>query len=164
MRRAMAAVLLVGVALVAACTPPPTGGGGTPTPTTYTNGRCVGTEGVTVIVDFTYFGNGIVIRCALGSHANGAAVLERAGFTHDFGRNPGTVCQLNGLPAEGHPACWTGVGFWSYWKATSTGAPWAYSDWGFMAGPAPQSGEVQGWRFAPFAAGTAQPPGVGTGG
>lgn len=174
MKHFATSVVLVAAGLafaVSACAPPDTGPAPSTTipspttvPTSYREGRCNGTEGVTVVVDFAFFEDRTVVRCALGPQTNGAAALGHAGFVHDAGRYPGTVCQLNGLPAAGHPACWSTVGYWSYWRATSTGAPWVYSEWGFMAGPTPAPGSVEGWRFAPFAAGTAQPPRVGTGG
>lgn len=149
------AALTLGVALMAAaCTPPPSGGGGA----TYKDGRCVGTEGVTVIVDFTPFRDEVLVRCALGSQQSGFSVLDDADLDHDPGRHPGSVCQLEGLPTQGHPYCWTTGGYWSYWKAPTTGRPWAYSEWGAGAGPSPAPGSVEGWRFAPFSAGTARPP------
>ncbi|MHB1138550.1 MAG: hypothetical protein ACYC2O_06290, partial [Microthrixaceae bacterium] len=141
----------------------------TPTPTTsppatYKNGRCTGTEGVTIVVDFAAFDGSIVVRCALGAQVSGFTALADAGFTTDPGRYPGTVCQLNGLPTQGHPYCWTTGGYWSYWKATSAGLPWTYSEWGAGPGPNPGPGAVEGWRFAPFSAGPAVPPRIGTSG
>ncbi len=178
----LAAVALV--LLAGACAAPSTGGVGTPGPTTtvkptttttsttttttipatYKNGRCVGTEGVTIVVDFTPFNNGITVRCALGPQTSGFAVLDHAAFAHDPGRYPGTVCQLNGLPTQGHPYCWTTGGYWSYWKSTTAGGPWVYSEWGAGVGPRPAAGSVEGWRFAPFSAGAAVPPRIGTSG
>lgn len=176
-RSKLLAPLVLGILiLVSACAPPATGGG-TPTtappttsttttiPSTYKNGRCNGSEGVTVVVDLVGFDNSVVVRCAVGPQATGRAALERAGFAHDPGNYPGTVCQLNGLPTQGHPYCWTSGGYWSYWKSTSAGAPWTFSEWGFTQGPAPQLGHVEGWRFWRFSDGqTALPPRVGTSG
>ncbi|NLA37447.1 MAG: hypothetical protein GX868_17415 [Actinobacteria bacterium] len=104
------------------------------------------------------------MRCALGAQANGFAVLDNADFSHHHGQYPGTVCQLEGLPTQGHPFCWTVGGYWSYWKSTTAGGAWKYSEWGAGAGPVPGPGHVEGWRFAPFANGPAQPPRVGTSG
>lgn len=162
-RRGAIAALAVSVALLAgACTVPPADGGGTTA--TYKNGRCAGTEGVTVVVDYAAFRNEVVVRCALGNPTTGFAVLDAAKFNHDPGRYPGTVCQLDGLPTQGHPYCWTTGGYWSYWRSTSAGGPWIYSEWGAGAGPALTPGAVEGWRFAPFADGAAKPPRVGTAG
>ncbi len=167
-RRALhlVAALATSLVLVAtACTPPPTGGGGTPTttPSTYKHGRCVGAEGVTVIVDRGVFAAADIIRCALGSQADGFDALANAGIATDPGGNPGTVCQLTGLPTQGFPYCWI-TGYWSYWTASATGQPWAYSEYGAGSGPAPQPGSVQGWRFGLFADGSADlPPDVATG-
>jgi len=176
----------IAVALVVAACAPPTGDPGTPpssttpssttppttaptttsstVPATYKDGRCTGTEGVTIVVDFVNLENRVTVRCALGTQASGFAALAAAGFTTDPGRYPGTVCQLNGLPTQGHPYCWTTGGYWSYWKATSAGAPWVYSEWGAGNGAAPARGSVEGWRFALFAQGAAVPPRVGTSG
>jgi hypothetical protein len=164
--------------VVAACAPPTGGGTTTPTtpttttssttsttvPPTYRAGRCIGTEGITIVVDFVGFENKVTVRCALGAQASGFTTLADAGFVTHPGRYPGTVCQLNGLPTQGHPYCWTTGGYWSYWKATSAGAPWTYSEWGAGNGPSPAPGAVEGWRFAPFAQGPAVPPRVGTSG
>jgi hypothetical protein len=153
----------VGVAVLAgACATPASGGGGGTAPT-YRDGRCVGTEGVTIVVDFDPFGDDVLVRCALGPQANGFAVLDNAGFQHDPGPNPGTVCQIEGLPTQGYPYCWTTGGYWSYWRAAVAGDPWSYRVAG-AASTAPGPGAVEGWRFAPFSAGTAQPPRVGTSG
>ncbi len=173
-------LLALGLVLAAAACAPPTDGGPPPSttptsststtttttvPSTYRNGRCAGAEGVTVVVDFAAFDGSTVVRCALGTPSNGADVLTRAGFTHDPGRWPGTVCRLAGLPTQGHPYCWTTGGYWSYWKATTPGQAWKYSEWGLTQGPAPRPGEVEGWRFGLFADGTqGQPPRVGTSG
>lgn len=159
--RNLLGLALVGIVVATAgCATTPT----TPTGATSKAGRCAGTEGVTIVVDDTPFRNDVAVRCALGPQASGFAVLAHAGFTTDPGRHPGTVCQLDGLPTQGDPYCWTTGGYWSYWKAPSAGAAWHYSDWGAGAGPSPAPGAVEGWRFAPFADGAAKPPRVGTSG
>lgn len=145
--------------LAAGCTPDTSTSGAK-----YKNGRCGGDEGVTVVVDFAAFRDEVVVRCALGAQVSGFSVLENASFSHDPGRFPGTVCQLDGLPTQGHPYCWTTGGYWSYWKAGRSGDAWTYSEWGAGAGPKPAPGAVEGWRFAPFSEGTAKPPRVGTSG
>lgn len=164
-RLLLALPLAIAALLVSGCVPEtPAGPSPTTVPGTYREGRCVGTEGVTVIVDFAAFQDRTVIRCVFGAPASGKDALEKAGFTHDPGAFPGSVCQLDGLPAQGHPYCWTTGGYWSYWKATAAGQPWKYSEWGFTAGPAPQPGHVEGWRFGLFADSThGLAPRVGTG-
>lgn len=165
-RGLLAAVALL-AALAAGCTPLPDGVPPSTTPTnppTFSEGRCLGTEGVTVVVDFAEFGGGVTVRCALGSPSTGIDALTAAGMAPDAGENPGTVCQLLGLPAQGHPYCWSTGGYWSYWRSPSAGPVWSFSDWGPASGPALTPGSVEGWRFAPFAAGAAQPPRVGTSG
>ena len=160
---AAALVLVAAAAALAACVPP-TGGGSGPTTPTFRHGRCAGTEGVTIVVDLAAFDGTVVVRCALGTQSSGFTTLADAGFTTDPGRHPGTVCQLNGLPSQGHPYCWTTGGYWTYWKAPAAGQPWTYSEWGPGAGPAPAPGAVEGWRFVLFSAGPAVPPRVGTSG
>jgi hypothetical protein len=157
-RTRLAAIMAAALVLVAAaCTTPPP-----PTGATYKNGRCAGTEGVTVVVDLDPLDDEVIVRCALGAQQSGFSVLDDADIDHDPGNFPGTVCQIEGLPTQGHPFCWTTGGFWSYWKAPAAGSPWAYSEFGAGSGPAPAPGSVEGWRFAPFSAGDAQPPRVGT--
>lgn len=167
-RRALA-VAAMGLALVAGACAPTTGGGTTTTttppvttPATYKDGRCTGTEGVTIVVDFMPFQDVVVVRCALGPQTSGFAVLAHAGFTTDPGRYPGTVCQLDGFPIQGHPFCWTTGGYWAYWKSTTAGGPWVFSEWGAGAGPSPAPGAVEGWKFGLFSAGAATPPRIGT--
>lgn len=154
----LAALLVAALTLVAgACTTPAPAPGAT-----YKEGRCAGTEGVTVVVDLDPLDSAVIVRCALGEQQSGFSVLDDARIVHDPGPLAGTVCQIEGLPTQGFPFCWTTGGFWSYWKAPSAGSPWAYSDFGAGSGPAPAAGSVEGWRFAPFSAGDAQPPRVAT--
>lgn len=131
-----------------------------PGPATYTEGRCSGSEGVSVVVDFAPLQDRIVQRCALGTQANGYAALSAVGLSYDAGRFPGGVCQIDGLPTQGYPYCWTTGGYWSYWKASSPGAAWTYSGTGPTAGAA-VAGSVEGWHFAPFSDGPATAPRVG---
>lgn len=145
-----AAAILVAAVLAPACAPGPA---------TYTEGRCVGSEGVSVVVDFAPLQDRIVQRCALGPQASGYSALSAVGLTHDAGPIAGGVCQIDGLPTQGYPYCWTTGGYWSYWKAPSVGAPWAYSPTG-AAVSAPAPGSVEGWHFAAFANGAATPPRV----
>ncbi len=153
-------VILALVVLAAACTTTPT----TPAPgQTSKDGRCAGTEGVTVVVDFAPLVDRVVVRCALGQQANGYAALTAVGLTYDAGRFPGGICQIDGLPTQGYPYCWTTGGYWSYWKASAAGSPWTYTGTGPTV-DALVPGSVEGWHFAPFASGTATAPRIGTSG
>ena len=89
------------------------------------NEACSGNSGVTVVVDATNAGGGIVVRCALGPQASGWAALEAAGFALSSPpRFPGTaVCQIDGLPASGYPDCWE-TNVWWYSHADSVRATW----------------------------------------
>ena len=152
--------LLALVLIAAACTTTPTA----PTPgQTFKDGRCAGTEGVTVVVDFAPLADRVVARCALGVQANGYAALTAIGLGYDAGRFPGGICQIDGLPTQGYPYCWTTGGYWSYWKAPAAGSAWTYSGTGPTV-DALTPGSVEGWHFAPFASGTATPPRIGTSG
>jgi len=151
----VATVFLAGSAV--ACAPPDGGG------PTFKEGRCVGAEGVTVVIDFVSMQDRVVVRCALGAQANGYAALSAVGLSYDAGRFPGGVCQIDGLPTQGYPYCWTTGGYWSYWKAPSAGAPWTYSGTGPTVDALP-GGAVEGWRFAPFDDGSAKAPRIGTSG
>lgn len=158
-RRTTVGVLaLVLVMMSAACAPP-----STPPGQTFKEGRCASNEGVTVVVDFVTLADRVFVRCALGAQPSGYAALTAVGLTFDAGRFPGGICQIDGLPTQGYPYCWTTGGYWSYWKAPVAGAPWTYSGTGPTV-DALNGGAVEGWRFAPFAAGTAQPPRIATSG
>jgi hypothetical protein len=123
---------------------------------------CSGTSGVTVVVDFGPLG-GVRVSCAPGDPASGLAALSAAGFGYSFvPRQPGLVCQINGLPdpCNGAPT----TAYWSYWHA-ARGGSWTYSAAG--AGSVnPRPGTVQGWAFgaggrpgvAPPAPAAAPPP------
>jgi len=149
-------VILLGVA--SACTTTPSTPG-----QTFKEGRCAADEGVTVVVDFVTLQDRVFVRCALGAQQNGYAALSAVGLGYDAGRFPGGVCQIDGLPTQGYPYCWTTGGYWSYWKAPIAGAPWTYSGTGPTVDALP-GGAVEGWRFAPFAAGSPQAPRIATSG
>jgi hypothetical protein len=131
---------------------------------TFHEGACEATEGVTVVIDYGYVApDGMedpVVSCALGTQASGWAALENAGIA--VGSVPGFVggalCQLNGVPTQGYPYCWTGDGYWSYWH-DEPGDMWNYSQLG-ASNRAPGAGSVEGWRFVPLA-GAGVPPRVG---
>jgi hypothetical protein len=119
---------------------------------------CVGSSGVTVVVDFSAFGQGIRVVCVASVPSTGIGALRAAGFstvgtTHD---GPGYVCRINGLPTADTEACVVTpptTAYWSYWHA-ARGGSWVYS----TAGAAfyhPEPGSVEGWAF-----GSGGPPGI----
>lgn len=143
-RLAVAATIAV-VGLATACVPPTT-----PTPT-YTEGVCPTEDGVTVVVDFTTDLSGeIVVRCALGAQATGLDALGAIGLSVNENAPdafPGSVCTLDGLPAEGYPYCWSTGGFWGYWAAADQDASWGFSPIGAGSGPLTE-GSVIGFAWA----------------
>lgn len=135
---------LLGTILVAgACVPPPPG-----PPATYTEGPCPTDSGVTVVVDFADLGPDEIVRCALGPQADGYAALAAIGVDVTTESGPGTVCTMDGLPAEGYPFCWLTGGYWSSWRVDAQGDPWAFATTGAGDGPLVE-GSVEGWAWAP---------------
>ncbi|MPZ25487.1 MAG: hypothetical protein GEV12_03330 [Micromonosporaceae bacterium] len=113
---------------------------------------CPDARGVTVVVDFAGLGGGVAVRCAPGDPATGLAALTGAGFGYAFvPRQPGLVCQIDGLPnpCNGAPQ----DAYWSYWHA-ERGGSWQFSSRGAGSFD-PTPGTVEGWAF-----GAADPPGV----
>jgi hypothetical protein len=111
---------------------------------------CVGTTGVTVIVDFTAFGGGVTTACALGDPTSGLTALQGAGFTVTGTKRWGLafICRLNGLPTAATEACVNtppASAYWSYWHGTP-GGTWSYSTSG-ASGYNPAPGTVEGWAF-----------------
>jgi hypothetical protein len=121
-----------------------------PVPRTAHAAACVGSTGVTVIVDFTAFGGGVTTACALGDPTSGVTALTGAGFTVTGTQRWGLafVCRINNLPAPAAQACINtppSSAYWSYWHATP-GGTWSYSSSGASSyNPAP--GAVEGWAF-----------------
>lgn len=107
-------------------------------------------EGVTVVVDFTALVDEIHIGCAPGVRTNGLDVLTGAGFTVNDDGTPqgGSLCQVNGLPEQGYPFCWSTGGFWSYWSKTST-TDWGYAMTGAGGGAPRAIDSIEGWSWAP---------------
>jgi hypothetical protein len=123
--------------------------------------KCSGTTGVTVVVDFTAFGGGTTVACALGDPATGIAALQGAGFTVTGTVRWGLafVCRINSLPTPAADPCFNtppATAYWSYWHAASGGS-WTYSTTGAASyNPAP--GSVEGWRFGAGSAPSIPPP------
>ncbi len=116
---------------------------------------CVGTSGVTVVVQSDA---GTVISCAPGDPSSGFDALSRAGFGFDVvQRFPGALCRINGYPAD--QACVMmppATAYWAYWQAPAGGS-WTYSSAGAgSTNPAP--GSVEGWRFGSGQAPSVAPP------
>ena len=134
----LAAVLAIGAAITV------------PSPKAAYAAGCVGSSGVSVVVDFTSWGGGVTRACALGDPASGLVALQGAGFTVTGTKRWGLafVCRLNGLPTAATEPCLNtppASAYWSYWHAVP-GGTWAYSSLGAASyNPAP--GTVEGWAF-----------------
>jgi len=110
-------------------------------------GACTDTTGITVVVDFSAFGEGVVVRCAPQPVRSGFDALTRAGFafagTTQF---PGLLCRIDGEPASdpchGAPPP---DAYWGYWHAPRAGS-WTYSSSG-AGSRVPSAGSVEGWSF-----------------
>jgi hypothetical protein len=150
-------------ALVAACVPTtPPGSTTTTTESTTTTSStvpgpvdpvvtgeaCQPSSGVTVVVDFTALDNTVKLGCAPGEQADGFAALAAAGFSVGSESGPGTTCTIDGLPTQGYPYCWTGGGYWGYWKSPNRTTAWDFSPVGATDGPIAE-GSVEGWAWAP---------------
>jgi len=110
-------------------------------------GACTDTTGITVIVDFSAFGEGIEVRCAPQPVRSGFDALTRAGFTFaGTTQFPGLLCRINGEPASdpchGAPPP---DAYWGYWHAPRGGS-WTYSSSG-AGSRVPPAGSVEGWSF-----------------
>jgi hypothetical protein len=128
-----------------ACVTQPSG------PATWVPGTCEGTEGVTVVVDFSAeLNDRQMVRCALGTQASGIAALEAIGLAINVNAPDapdGTVCTIDTLPIEGYPYCWLTDGYWSYWRAANTAGTWDYAPSGPSEGPL-VPGTVEGFAWA----------------
>ena len=114
-------------------------------------GSCTATSGVTVVVDFTAFGRGIVRGCAPGSPSSGYAALVAAGFvpvgTARFGN--AFVCRIDALPSPAAQACVDtppATAYWAYYHAAAGDTTWHYSSLG-VTSSRPTPGSVEAWAF-----------------
>ncbi len=143
-----------------------------------TAGYCPDATGVTVVVDFSDLGDGIVVRCATGPVVpgyTGLDALQDAGFTVEGTRQSGLqfACRIQGrpaadekLPVEGDPdyteTCQRtppASAYWGYWYANNRGT-WRYSSSGASSRDAIRGG-FEGWRFSlNHSTGNNPPPGV----
>lgn len=109
--------------------------------TSYHDGACRGTEGVTVIVDGspddapTNFG--VIVRCALGTPSDGFDALQRAGIP--YVEAGGFLSSMFGYPTSAQPNGW-----WMYFH--DTGNEWESYTTG-AAASRPLPGSVEGWRL-----------------
>lgn len=109
-------------------------------------GPCTDTEGVTVVVDLTFFDGEILQGCAAGDPANGLEALTAAGFTTttnttDFGTY---VCAIEGLPELACDQPFEGQ-YWAYFAGVADGSWASYQIGADTSDPAP--GDVEGWSY-----------------
>ncbi|MPV35892.1 hypothetical protein [Georgenia subflava] len=142
-RSALTAVLVLplGGALPAAATP------------AVPDGACVGSSGVTVVVDSTDLGGDVEVGCAEGDPATGRQALEAAGF-EPTDSIPGMICAIDALP-DPCPEEFQGS-YWAYFGA-EPGEEWAAQTAGADAVD-PDPGSFEGWRYNDGTAG----PGITT--
>ncbi len=102
--------------------------------------RCVG-----VVVDARLAGGSLHSRCAKGDPDSGLDALARAGVGYAFvPRQPGQVCQLDGVPACSDTGTDT---YWSYWWRAKGSTRWVYATTGAAAhDPAPGDTEAWVWQ------------------
>ncbi|MET0903669.1 MAG: hypothetical protein ABWZ52_10555 [Acidimicrobiales bacterium] len=127
-------------------------------PPTAVGGACTDSTGITVVVDFTRFGDGVEVRCAPQPVRSAFEALTRAGFAFQGTvRFPGLLCRIDGEPAtdpcQGAPPP---NAYWAYWHAPR-GGDWTYSTSGGGT-RVPPPGSVEGWAFGDEDAPGIDPP------
>jgi hypothetical protein len=121
-------------------------------------GACSTTSsGVTVVVDFSAFGQGVQVSCVPGNPGTGLAALQSiysvtgtAKYGYQF------VCRINNRPGPDQEPCQftpPANAYWSYWHA-ERGGSWRYSS-ASASTFQPKPGSVEGWAF-----GAGSPPGI----
>jgi hypothetical protein len=118
-----------------------TGPAAASTPDKAPAGACHG-SGVSVVVDLTDAGGGVLVGCAAGDPATGRQALLDAGFTVADGPT-GMICTIDATP-DPCPKAFTGS-YWSYWSAKPGGTWAAYAVGADSSHPA--SGGYEGWRY-----------------
>jgi hypothetical protein len=100
---------------------------------------------VSVIVDARLLGGDVRTGCAKGDPGSGLEALTAAGFSYAFvPRQPGLVCQVDGLPECSRTSTTT---YWSYWYRAKGSARWVYANQGAGAhDPQPCSTEAWVWQ------------------
>ncbi|CAN5254016.1 hypothetical protein BH23ACT9_BH23ACT9_22630 [soil metagenome] len=107
---------------------------------------CEGDEGVTVVVDLTFFDAGVRQGCAPGDRTSGLDALTGAGFdiiTQDSDFGP-FVCAIENLPELACDQSFE-VQFWAYSFGTADGTWEGYQVGASASDPSP--GDVEGWRY-----------------
>jgi hypothetical protein len=124
-----------------------------------TGAPCNGSEGVTVVVDFSYWGGDIVRACAHGAPDNGLDALHDAGFstagTTQFG--DAFVCRIAERPSTSEQSCTSTPppsAYWASYFAAASAGSWTYSAVGAL-GLHPAPGSIQAW-----ASGARRVPGI----
>jgi hypothetical protein len=97
---------------------------------------------VAVVVDGRLAGGPLHTACATGDPRSGLLALTDAGISYAFvPRQPGQVCQLDGLPECSRNSADT---YWSYWWRAKGSHRWVYATEGAGShDPAP--GDTEGW-------------------
>ena len=111
---------------------------------------CVG-----VIVDGRLTGGDLRTACAVGDPDTGLEALSAAGISYAFvPRQPGQVCQLDGIPECSRNSADT---YWSYWWRAPGSSRWVYATEGAGShDPAPGAVEAWVWQEG----GKRQPPDI----
>jgi hypothetical protein len=111
---------------------------------------CVG-----VVVDGRLAGGTVRTGCATGDPGSGLEALTRAGFSYAFvPRQPGEVCQIDGLPECSRTSTQT---YWSYWWRAAGSTRWVYASEGAGTHD-PKPGSTEGWVWQD--GGRRQPPAI----
>ena len=126
---ALAATALAGLGLLA----------GPPAPAAAAE-PCVG-----VVVDARLLGGGVSTGCAKGDPDSGLEALTKAGYSYAFvPRQPGQVCQIDGIPECSRTSTDT---YWSYWWRAKGSSRWVYATEGAAThDPAPGATEAWVWQ------------------
>jgi hypothetical protein len=112
---------------------------------------CTAQAGVTVIVDFTYFGGAIERGCDPGQPATALEAMHTAGFTTAGTARYGDafVCRIDGVPTPKKEACTDtppAGSSWSFYFAKPTARGWTYSAAGVL-GYQPPAGSLIAFAF-----------------
>jgi hypothetical protein len=108
-----------------------------PVPAAAATRPCVG-----MVVDGRLAGGSLRTGCATGDPGSGLEALTDAGFSYAFvPRQPGQVCQIDGLPECSRNGSDT---YWSYWHRAKGSRQWVYSNEG-AATYDPEPGDSEAW-------------------
>jgi hypothetical protein len=119
-------------------------------PATAATTPCVG-----VVVDGRLTGGTLRTACAKGDPQSGLEALTRAGIGYAFvPRQPGQVCQLDGVPACSDTGADT---YWSYWWRAKGSNRWVYATTG-AGSHDPEPGDTEAWVWQD--GGKVEPPDI----